>query len=311
MDSPATPVHGMKAEISTFSPYDTPCQRTYGAMTSMLQMAGSEESEFEMRPAPLSITPRARRRRDSAVDVPEVQVEGEDERMERFEEKVFGATSIFASHPSSAYTPPTHSHRAPTSTLQHRQLASALHLITAAIDAFPTSLLHLDAPLIRQLRNTRIPAHVYVAPLQRVFPSTSPSLLSALASWWCIERYLAGCLRGEDGDGDEEESYQEVYARSSESLQQIPRKARRMLGIRSVDLRVDSRREGRMLKARVEVVRVSVGVIAQRLMEAIKGGWVVELWRGVGVVVELVEGRGSERGASEMDSEGSGGEEWV
>jgi hypothetical protein len=44
------------------------------------------------------------------------------------------------------------------------------------------------------------------------------------------------------------------------------------------------------LQTRISVVKISVEVVAQRLMEAVQGGWVVELWRGVGVVVDLVEG---------------------
>ena len=45
------------------------------------------------------------------------------------------------------------------------------------------------------------------------------------------------------------------------------------------------------LRTRISVIKISVEVVAQRLMEAVQGGWVVELWRGVGVVVDLVEGR--------------------
>ena len=57
------------------------------------------------------------------------------------------------------------------------------------------------------------------------------------------------------------------------------------------------------LKTRISVIKISVEVVAQRLMEAVQGGWVVELWRGVGVVVDLVEGR-------EAEGEGEQ-EEWL
>ena len=50
------------------------------------------------------------------------------------------------------------------------------------------------------------------------------------------------------------------------------------------------------LQTRISVIKISVEVVAQRLMEAVQGGWVVELWRGVGVVVDLVEGSGGGRG---------------
>lgn len=88
-----------------------------------------------------------------------------------------------------------------------------------------------------------------------------------------------------------------------EEVRRIPRKARRMLGIgRSTTTREGEVRDIAKGK-RIKVVRISVGVIAQRLMEAVKGGWVVELWAAVGVCVELVEGRKGERDR--------GGEEWL
>jgi hypothetical protein len=53
------------------------------------------------------------------------------------------------------------------------------------------------------------------------------------------------------------------------------------------------------LQTRIQVVKISVEVVVQRLMEAVQGGWVVELWRGVGVVVDLVERGGGEEGEEE------------
>ena len=58
------------------------------------------------------------------------------------------------------------------------------------------------------------------------------------------------------------------------------------------------------LKTRISVVCISVEVVAQRLMEAVHGGWVEELWRGVGVVVDLVESCESDQ---EGEAEGDGG----
>lgn len=66
-NSPLTPLQAKK-EVSAFSPYDTPCQRTYGAMTPMMQLVSSSESMQKLRPAPLSITPgNAQQRIDSAI----------------------------------------------------------------------------------------------------------------------------------------------------------------------------------------------------------------------------------------------------
>lgn len=325
-DSPATPLQA-KNEISAFSPYDTPCQRTYGAMTPMMQLANSSESVEKLRPAPLSITPRATHHRiDSAIYVPEVDRNQNHHNNEKANNNPFASTS---SLPSNPYTSPTICPtRTPTppcavpssdtkldNKFRTSQLFSALSLITSAIDAFPSSLLHLDAPLICQLRDTRIPAHAYVAPLQRIFPTASPLLLSALAAWWCVERYLGEVLSREEDST--EMQYRDICARSNESLHHIPRKARRTLGIRSVDvdmgMQMDCAGQWKVLRARAEVVKVSVGVVAQRLMEAVKGGWVVELWRAVGVCVALVEGEewdGEREGERKREGKGEG-RDWL
>jgi hypothetical protein len=325
-DSPATPLQA-KNEISAFSPYDTPCQRTYGARTPMMQLANSSESVQKLRPAPLSITPRTTHHRiDSAIYVPEVERKQNHHNNDKANNNPSASKSPFPSNPFSSSTiwptrTPTPPCAVPSSAtkfdnkLRARQLSSALSLITSAIDAFPSSLLHLDAPLIRQLRNTRIPAHAYVAPLQRIFPTTSPLLLSALAAWWCVDRYLEEVLHREEDSA--EMQYRDICAKSNESLHHIPRKARRMLGIRSVDadagVLMDCAGQRKALRARAEVVRVCVGVVAQRLMEAVNGGWVVELWRAVGVCVALVEGEDSDgEGDRERETESEGeGQEWL
>lgn len=134
-----------------------------------------------------------------------------------------------------------------------------------------------------------------------------------------MERYLSEVLRRKE-DGTETQHW-DICARSNESLHHVPRKARRTLGIKSADadmgVQIDCVGQWKALRARAEVVKVSVGVVAQRLMEAVRGGWVVELWSAVAVCVALVEGeewdeemKGEAETETETESEGEG-QEWL
>lgn len=81
-----------------------------------------------------------------------------------------------------------------------------------------------------------------------------------------------------------------------------------MLGIRSLEAESTVfRGRERALRRRAGVVRVSVGVVAQRLMEAVMGGWVEELWRAAGVLVCMVDRGGWGEGGDEEWE----GEEWL
>jgi hypothetical protein len=298
--SPSTPVQP-KNEVSAFSPYDTPCQRTYGTITTMMHLANSFESVQSLRPAPLSITPHNTHHRfDSAVCV----------RSDKGDNPTESQASLPAYTSSAIWPVPRRSQRSTSDTntkLATRKLESALDQIMSAIDAFPSSLLHLDSPMVRQLRNTGVKSHDYVAPLQKIFPAASPLLLSPLAAWCLVDAYLSSVERKEmEGVGLQQYQYQDV---SNESLHQIPAKARRMLGIRSPEQAGREAME-RGLRQRARFMRISVGVIAQRLMEAVRGGWVEELWGACGVLVNMVDMGGSlEEGAEgEEDEEEEG---WV
>jgi hypothetical protein len=263
----------------------------------MMHLANSSESVQSLRPAPLSITPRNTHHRiDSEVYVRSDKGDGP-----------FDSQASLRAYTSSAIWPVPHRSQRSTSDtdikLATRKLEFALDQITCAIDAFPSSLLHLDSPMVRQLRNTRVKSHGYVAPLQKIFPAASPLLLCSLAAWCLVDAYLSSVEREEmEGVGVQQYQYQDA---SNESLHQIPAKARRMLGIRSPE-QVGREAMERGLRQRARFVRISVGVIAHRLMEAVRGGWVEELWGACGVLVNIVDMGGSLEGGGEGEEE-----EWV
>jgi hypothetical protein len=155
--------------------------------------------------------------------------------------------------------------------------------------------------MVRQLRNTAVPSHGYVAPLQKIFPAARPLLLSALAAWCLVDAYLTSVER-EEMKRLGVQLYQDT---NNESLHQIPAKARRMLGIRSPEQHGREAMENG-LSQRARFVRISVEVIAQRVMEAVRGGWVEELWGACGVLVSMVDRGGSLQGDGEDEEE-----EWV
>ena len=87
-----------------------------------------------------------------------------------------------------------------------------------------------------------------------------------------------------------------LAARSNDSLHRIPTKARDLLGIGRPDMSAERCKEAALVK-RAVIVSHSVGVISQRLVEALRGTWDEDVWRSLRCLVEVVEAGGGGGGS--------------
>ena len=163
-----------------------------------------------------------------------------------------------------------------------------------------------------ELRSHHAETSTYLFLLQRIFPQAESLALGALGAWVLLEGYLDRVLsnttvggispdlsllrkRHESPEknvkGRTEQKFKQLAAKSNECLSRIPTRARAMLGISSPDLggrdmnsvigqeqeqeqtdEACEREEEEVLMSRVRTVMPSVRVVAQRLVEVVKGG---------------------------------------
>lgn len=163
--------------------------------------------------------------------------------------------------------------------------------MTSAIMCFPNGILRLDTPCIIELRNHSVTDETHISCLQKIFPSAPRLLLSALAAWLLVDLFF--CKLGNEqvysSDATRAHSrYWDLAATSNESLYRIPEKAREMLGINlpeSMEIRLNES----VLNKRALAVRANVRVLAQNLVEALRGSWDEDLWCSLRVLVDVIE----------------------
>lgn len=149
------------------------------------------------------------------------------------------------------------------------QIRLVLDTIANAIDSFPNGI-RLDSEAIRALRKSTHTDENHISCLQKIFPAPLP-LLSALAAWLIVDLYLI--------------QLDLEWQHSPELRRNIPQKARAMLGIPMSYLDP----EDDLLRRRAQMIHVSVGVIGQRLLEAIRGSWDEDLWTSLRVLTDVIE----------------------
>jgi hypothetical protein len=145
-------------------------------------------------------------------------------------------------------------------------------------------MLQLDSPAVLELRNPYVTDRTYTSALQKVFPTAPVALLSALTAWLLIDVYFSKVK----AQSVPMEQYWAHAAVSNESLHRIPEKAREMLGIGLPDAR-SIRLNEYALRKRAAAVHVSIGVVGQKLVEALRGSWDEDIWRSLKVLVEVIE----------------------
>ena len=156
--------------------------------------------------------------------------------------------------------------------------------MTRATDEFPSDLLQLDSPLVRELRNPQVSDQTYIDAFQRIFPSAPTLLISSLTAWIIVDMYFTR-LKDQPLPW---ERYQEQVAAHEESLHRIPDKAREMLGIGRPEAEAMQLNEFALRKKAV-AIHASVDVVEQRLVEALRGSWDEDVWRSLKVLVEVIE----------------------
>ncbi len=77
-------------------------------------------------------------------------------------------------------------------------------------------------------------------------------------------------------------------AASNEGLYRIPDKVREVLGVGLPDA-ASIRLNEYALRKRAMAGQASIGVIGQRLVEALRGSWDEDIWRSLKVLVEVIE----------------------
>ena len=145
-------------------------------------------------------------------------------------------------------------------------------------------MLRLDSPPILDIRRADVSDHTYIDAFHKIFPMAPALLLSALTAWILVDLYFSGLqeqMRPVERDWAQ-------AAASNESLHRIPDKAREMLGIGLPDTTSIQLNEY-MLSKRASALHVSISVVGQRLIEALRGSWDEDIWRSLRVLVEVIE----------------------
>lgn len=236
---------------------------------------------------------------------------------------------------SSLEISPTHHPAALTRLRKLHRLNRVLSSVTQAIDHFPSTLLNLSSPTVLELRPLNVPEETYIDALKRIFPSASSPLLESLAAWILIDLFfeavrgegaplqaprdakprLGSAFSFGSGSGSlflgrqKTNPHLRRHYRRRESSEAfidpsrttsgsgctvIPSKAQQMLGMNTPDV-LSLRLSEHALYKRAESVSVSVAVVGQRLVEAVRGsaGWDEGIWRALRVLVIVISGSGA------------------
>lgn len=176
---------------------------------------------------------------------------------------------------------------------RYRKLERTLNAAARAIDDFPDNQLRMDSPVILELRNTQVADHTYVEVLKRIFPSAQPHVISSLMAWIIVDVYLCRMEGQQDVPTMDQCLAAQAAATSLNDRTglhqiQISDKAREMLGIGIPDA-TSIRMNVNALRKRATAVRASIGVIGQKLVQALRGSWDEDIWRSLRVLVEIIE----------------------
>lgn len=298
---PSTPVLA-PAEVSAFSPYDTPCEAP--RIDSCLSAAGLASIEddlnspVDLAPPPLAIPTRSKSSRANIS-----MLNGCSHALQELNDP-FGASPRRSRsfQTSRSFDPgwtvrgipemPKHRRElSPTTNVatwsRCRKMERVLNAVTTAMDTFPDCMLRLDSSAVLEIRCPHVADKTYIQALQKVFPAAPSLLLSALTACIIVDLYLS---RLKDHHSEPMERYWAQAAASNESLHRIPHKAREMLGIGLPDS-TSIRLNEYALKRRASAIHASVEVVGQKLIEALRGSWDDDIWRSLKVLVEVIEAR--------------------
>lgn len=291
---PSTPKR-VPLEVSAFSPYDTPFDEPPRIESVMCASTiATPEPSKTLVPQPLAVPRRSRSSRSESIfstwqrfyspaDPFETSPRRtRSDRSFRAAEKRWAirSSSQFDLNPFRDPSPTTRS----ATWLRCRKLERTLTAVTRAIDDFPDDMLQLDSSLLAELRNPQVSAHIYIDALQRIFPSVPSVLASALTAWIIVDLYFARLKTLPVPM----ERYMAQAAASNEGLYRIPDKVREVLGVGLPDA-ASIRLNEYALRKRAMAGQASIGVIGQRLVEALRGSWDEDIWRSLKVLVEVIE----------------------
>ncbi|KIV81218.1 hypothetical protein PV11_08645 [Exophiala sideris] len=294
---PATPIQP-PVEVSAFSPYDTPGEvPLIGSQLSKAVSPGPETattSPSSLVPSPLRLTRRMSSLSDSSIFSATLQrlYELADPFTISPRRSPSNRTSLSlpskwtaadAPRKRDSYQCLSPTHRVATWS-KCRRVERAIRAVTRAVDSFPDGMLRLDSPSIIDIRRADVSDHTYIDAFHKIFPMAPALLLSALTAWILVDIYFSKLKE----QMRPMERHWAQLAASNESLHQIPDKAREMLGIGLPDTTSIQLNEY-MLSKRASVLRVSISVVGQRLIEALRGAWDEDIWRSLKVLVEVIE----------------------
>ena len=293
-DRPTTPERSCP-EISAFSP-DTPMNNA----RKSLRRSWTLQNLF---PAPL--TPRKRvKRQTSSSTVPErsssehtstlLHVLDSSPVESRLTRATQTTVSSYASTRNLCTPPPI-----PPSAVdlvawdRCQRLESLLERVSQAIETFPDKMLRLDSTSIINIRNQESLDEMHIEALRRIFPHTSPLLLSALAALLIVDLHLSNELHPAPSVlglklNEACNSSSRHRSMSDECLLDIPMKARATLGIHLPNV-AEVRMQERALRKRAETVSICVAVQGQKMMEVLCGRFDDTLWKTLKVLVDLIE----------------------
>ncbi|OCT55124.1 hypothetical protein CLCR_00010 [Cladophialophora carrionii] len=292
---PSTPKQA-PVEVSAFSPYDTPSELPprVGSTISGAMYAATRNPTTSFLPQPLTLPRRSRSSRSDFVFSAWQRFHDLADPFETSPRRTRSDRSFRATEKRWAIRGTAdidmHALREPSPTARSatwsrcRKLERTLNAITRAIDQFPHDMLQLDSPAVLELRNPQISDQTYIKALQRVFPAAAAVLISALTAWIIVDLYFSR-LKAQPVPM---QRYLAQAAAPQESLHRIPNKAREMLGIDLPDAASIHLNEY-ALRRRALAIQASVGVVGQRLVEALRGSWDEDIWRSLRVLVEVIE----------------------
>lgn len=207
------------------------------------------------------------------------------------------------------------------------KLGRILDALVTAIETFPGSGLNLDTPMVREVRSRHISDDKYVNALRKVFPTSPTFILSCFAAWVLIDLYLEKehIQYAEDQNPNKGPWTQLDDRRVGQSMcnvccndgippsheprsshryhhevtllpytithpehgARLPHKAREILGVDDFDPIFIQQRK-RALQEKARNVQVSVRVICQRLVEALRGYWHEDVWKALRCLIEII-----------------------
>ncbi|ETI27560.1 hypothetical protein G647_00009 [Cladophialophora carrionii CBS 160.54] len=292
---PSTPKQ-IPVEVSAFSPYDTPSELPLHVPSTIsgAMYHATRHPTSSFLPQPLALPSRSRSSRSDNVFSTWQRFHDLADPCETSPRRTRSDRSFRATEKRWAIRGTAdidmHALREPSPTTRSatwsrcRKLERTLNAVTRAIDQFPHDMLQLDSPAVLALRNPQISDQTYIEVLQRIFPAAAAVLMSALTAWIIVDLYFSR-LKAQPVPM---QRYLAQAAASRESLHRIPNKAREMLGIGLPDAASIHLNEY-ALRRRALAIQVSVGVVGQTLVEALRGSWDEDIWRSLRVLVEVIE----------------------